>query len=145
MDKKEFIQYLRNNRIIKGNRPAYIYLKKNFGNIYKGKKSSFILSIRNNELIFQKVTLFKGLKPKDDFILNIKNFKHYKFLALGILFNVLYLYDNDRNFIEIYYDIRRKDSRETEVNMNDIVKKLVEAGLTELPEESEDYDEESND
>ena len=144
MDKKEFIQTLRSNRIIKGNRPAYVYLRKNFGNIYKGRKSDFILSIRKNELHFQKVTLFKGLRPKDDFTLNINDFVHFKFIAYNILFNSLCLYDKDRNFIEIHYDTKRKDSYETEVNMDDIVKRLAEAGLTPLKDSEDDY-EESND
>ena len=145
MDKKEFIQRLRANRIIKGNRPTYIYLRKNVGNIYRGKRSDFILSINKNELYFQKITFFKGLKPKDDFILNIKDFIHFKIITYNILFSSLCLYDKDRNFIEINYDTRRKDSYETEVNMNDIVKRLVDAGITELVYESEDQNEESND
>ena len=139
MDKKEFIQYLRINRIIKGNRPAFIYLKKNFGNIYNGKKSNFILSIRKNELIFQKVTFFKGLKPQDDFILDLNNFLYHKVIKYNILFNSLCLYDNDKNFIEIFFDINRKDSHETEINISDIIKKIIEFGIKELPSE-EEYD-----
>lgn len=145
MDKKEFVQYLRNNRIIKGNRPAYVYLKKNFGNIYNGKRSDFVLSVRKNELIFQKVTMFKGLRPQEDFILDLNNFIHYKLISYNILFNSLCLYDKDRNFIEIYFDINRKDSYDTEVNMSDIIKRIQEAGIQELLDESEDYNEESND
>lgn len=143
MDKKEFIQYLRINRIIKGNRPAFIYLKKNFGNIYNGKKSNFILSIRKNELIFQKVTFFKGLKPQDDFILDLNNFLYHKVINYNILFNSLCLYDKGKNFIEIFFDINRKDSHETEINISDIIKKIIEFGIKELPSE-EDYDEKSN-
>lgn len=143
MNKEEFIQHLRNNRVIKGNRPSFVYLKKNFGKIYNGKKSNFVLSIKKNELYFQKVTFFQGLRPNEDFVLDINDFKHFKFISYNMIVNVLYLYDKDRNFIEIFYDCKRKDSYETETNMNDIVKRLVDLGLTELPEEI--YDEESND
>lgn len=141
MNKEEFIQNLRANRIIKGNRPAYVTLKKNFGNIYNGRSSDFILSIRNNELIFQKISLFKGLKPALDFKLKMSDFKHFRFVSYNMLVNVLSLYDYNRNFIEIYYNTKRKDSYETEVNMNDIVKRLVDAGITELPIEEENYEE----
>ena len=132
MDKKQFIQELRANRIIKGNRPAFVYLRKNVGNIYKGKKSKFILSIKNDVLYFQKVTFFKGLKPKEDFTLNIKDFIKYRFISYGVFLSSLCLYDGKRNFIEINYDTRRSDSYETEVNMIDISKRLIEAGLKEL-------------
>ena len=134
MNKEQFIQKLRADRIVKGNRPAYVYLRKNFGNIYNGGRSDFILSIRNNELIFQKITLFKGLKPSSDFKLKISDFKSFKFISYNMLVNVLCLYDHNRNFIEIYYDTKRSDSYETEVNMNDIVKRLVDAGVTPLEE-----------
>ena len=144
MDKKEFIQMLRANRIIKGNRPAYIFLRKNFGNIYKGRRSDYIFSISKHQLFFQKVTLFKGLKPKSDFILNVNDFIHYKIINYNMLFNSLCLYDKEGNFIEINYETSRKDSYETEVNMNDIVKRLEEAGLTELVYDSEEENEESN-
>ena len=144
MDKKEFIQMLRANRIIKGNRPAYIFLRKNFGNIYNGKKSDYILSINKNELYFQKITFFKGLNPKSDFVLKVNNFIRYKIINYNMLFNSLCLYDKNGNFIEINYETSRKDSYETEVNMNDIVKRLKEAGLTELVYDSEEENEESD-
>ena len=64
-------------------------------------------------------------------------------VSYNIFFSSLCLYDKKRNFIEIHYDTKRKDSYETEVNMNDIVKRLKEAGLTEL-KDSEGNHEESN-
>ncbi len=144
MTKKEFIQTLRVNRIIKGNRASYITLKKNFGNIYKGKKSDFIMSITKNELYFQKVTIFKGLKPELDFKLNISEIKHFNVTSYQGLFNTLCLYDHDRNFLEIHFDGISKESRENVVNINDIIDRLVQAGVTKLPE-LEDQNEESND
>lgn len=132
MDKKEFIQYLRNNRIIKGNRPSFVYLRKNFGNIYNGKRSNFILSIKDNILHFQKVTFFKGLKPAEDFKLNVSDFINYRIIEYNILFKSLCLYDSNRNFIEIFYDTNRKDSPITEMNIEDIAKRLKEAGLNEI-------------
>ena len=144
MTKKEFIQYLRVNRIIKGNRPAYITLKKNFGNIYKGKKSDFIMSITKKQLIFQKVTIFKGLKPELDFALNISDLKHFNITSYQGVFNTLCLYDSERNFLEIHFDGISQESRENTINIDDIIKRLAEAGVTELPDE-EEFDEEFND
>ena len=143
MTKKEFIQHLRVNRIIKGNRPAYVTLKKSFGNIYKGKKSDFIMSITKKELIFQKVTIFKGLKPELDFSLNISDIKHYNITSYQGIFNILCLYDHNRNFLEINFDGVTQEARENAINIDDIIKRLVEAGVTELPK-MEEYDEESN-
>ena len=143
MTKKEFIQYLRVNRIIKGNRPAFVTLKKSFGNIYKGKKSDFIMSITKKELIFQKVTIFKGLKPELDFSLNISDIKHYNITSYQGIFNILCLYDHNRNFLEINFDGVTQEARENAINIDDIIKRLAEAGVTELPK-MEEYDEESN-
>ena len=143
MTKKEFIQYLRVNRIIKGNRPAFVTLKKSFGNIYKGKKSDFIMSITKKELIFQKVTIFKGLKPELDFSLNISDIKHYNITSYQGIFNILCLYDHNRNFLEINFDGVTQEARENAINIDDIIKRLVEAGVIELPK-MEEYDEESN-
>ena len=141
MTKKEFIQHLRVNRIIKGNRPAYITLKKNFGNIYKGKKSDFIMSITKKHLIFQKVTIFKGLKPELDFALNISDLKHFNITSYQGVFNTLCLYDSERNFLEIHFDGISQESRENTINIDDIIKRLAEAGVTELPDEEENNEE----
>ena len=133
MTKKEFIQSLRANRIIKGNRPSYVTLKKNFGNIYKGKKSDFIMSITNTDLHFQKVTIFKGLKPTLDFKLSISDIKHYYVTTYQGLFNTLCLYDHNKNFIEIHFAGINKEDRENVININDIIDRLVKLGVTKLP------------
>ena len=145
MDKQQFIQELRSNRIIKGNRPAFVYLRKKVGNIYKGKTANFILSIRGNELFLQRVTFFKGLRPKEDITLNLNDFVNFRFISYNMFFSSLCLYNKDRNYYEINYDTNRSDSYQTEVNMNDIVKRIKEAGLDELVYDSEEENEESND
>jgi hypothetical protein len=139
--KKEFIQHLRVNRIIKGNRPAFVTLRKSFGNIYKGKKSDFIMSITTKELFFQKVTMFKGLKPELDFSLKISDLKHFNITSYQGVFNTLCLYDHNRNFLEINFDGVTQEARENAINIDDIIKRLAEAGVTELPNEEENNEE----
>ena len=63
----------------------------------------------------------------------------------GLAFGIVKGEKEEYYQILINYDTNRSDSYKTEVNMNDIVKRIKEAGLDELVYDSEEENEESND
>lgn len=145
MQRKEIIMNIRSSGQLKGLKPCFVFLRQNIGKIYTGTQADFIMSLKNNTLYFQKLSfLFRKLKPKDDFELNIKMFKEYAILK-RTLENILCLYDHKKNFIEIHYHKGIADTYITEDNIARICKVLDDAGIKEIyKEEIEDTNEESN-
>ena len=67
MGRKETIMEMRVNRLLKGKKPCYVYLRQNIGQIYEGGQSDFIMSITDNFIHFQKLSFFlRRYKPEKD-------------------------------------------------------------------------------
>ena len=60
MGRKETIMEMRVNRLLKGKKPCYVYLRQNNGQIYEGGQSDFIMTITDNFLHFQKLSFSGG-------------------------------------------------------------------------------------
>lgn len=133
MNRKEIILYYRTNRLLKGHKPAIIYLKQNIGKIYDGGQADFILSVRENELVFQRLSFFtKKLLPAKDFTLGIARLKSYNLREVNLVTNCLTLYTVEKFFIEIYYNTKTADTYETERNIQDIIKLLEDKNIKEM-------------
>lgn len=126
MDRRQYLLNMRQKRLLKGHSPCFVALKLNQGKIYNEGTGYFIMSITDEELIFQRYTLFLNrLKPKDDFTIRINRLKSYK-LIIKTIENILYLYDKEGNYIDIHYMKGNRDTLPTEENIARIIRKLVE-------------------
>ena len=124
MDRKGILLDLRNEGKLKGLKPCFINLRPNIGKIYNGGSGTFIMTIRDNTLYFQKLSFFlHRLQPKDDFSVNAKRFTEYKIDRRTAL-AVLYLYDSEGRFLQIIYQIGTRESFATEDNISRIIKEL---------------------
>ena len=132
MDRKGILLDLRNEGKLKGLKPCFINLRPNIGKIYNGGSGTFIMTIRDNTLYFQKLSFFlHRLLPSEDFSVNAKRFVEYKIDRRTAL-AVLYLYDSEGRFLQIIYQIGTKESFSTEDNISRIVKELeTSCGLKE--------------
>ena len=125
MNRKRIIMYYRTSRQLKGHRPAIVYLKQNIGKIYNEGQADFIMTITNNELVFQRLSFFtKKLLPKKDFTLNLERIKSYNLREVNLVTNCLTLYTVEKFFLEIFYNTKRADTYETEMHVSEIIKKL---------------------
>lgn len=141
MNRKQIIMDLRANGKLKGVKPCMVFLKNNLGQIYTEGQADFVMSIKGDTLYFQKITLFlKRLKPKDDFSVNLNNFKEYAFFQKA-LSNTLCLYDDKKRFLEINYNKGIPDTYMTEDNISRIIKIIEEKGIKEIYNEEENIDE----
>ena len=117
MDRRYIVQSLRVNGQLKGVKPCVIFLKKNNGDIYLNGMATFVMSIKNDKLYFQRIsTFFHELKPKDDLELDLNRFESYVHVSRSY-YNILCLYCKNRNFIEINYDKGTADTYPTEDNI----------------------------
>lgn len=123
MEKRELLLALRREGKLKGHKPCFVYLKPNLGKIYNEGSAKFIMSLKDDKLYFQRLTLFNGLRESDDFSLNAKRFKEYNLIDKTISMTLI-LYDINGLFIEINYKARRKDSFTTEDNIVRILDEL---------------------
>ena len=141
MDRKGILLELRNAGKLKGLKPCFVSLRQNMGKIYNGASGTFIMTIRDNTLHFQKLSFFlHRLVPGDDFSVNAKRFIEYginKRTAVAILS----LYDKDGRFLPIVYSIGTKETYATEDNISRILKELEEKNGLKL--EGENSGEES--
>ena len=142
MDRKGILLDLRNEGKLKGIKPAFVTLRPNMGKIYNGGSGTFIMSIRNDVLHFQKLSFFiHRLVPGDDFEVNAKRFTEYK-LDRRTALAILYLYDSEGRFLQIVYQIGTRETFATEDNISRILKELEEKyGLKQV---GDNYGEEPN-
>ena len=140
MDRKSYLYNLRQNGLLKGQKPCFITLKQNYGKIYNGGTADYIMSYRDGVLYFQKISFFlKRLQPKEDFTIHTDRFIEYKFTDKTFM-TILSLYDKENKFIEIYYQKGTIETASTEDNIQRIVDIMKEHGLKE-----ESINEEVND
>ena len=126
MDRKGILLNLRNQGKLKGLKPCFVTLRNNVGKIYNGGSCTFIMTIRDNTLHFQKLSFFlHKLIPSDDFSCNAKRFIEYKKIEkTGI--SVFYFYDDEGRYIPIFMQTGTKDTFSSEDNMRRIIKELEE-------------------
>jgi len=126
MDRKAILLELRNEGKLKGIKPCFVNLRPNIGKIYNGGSGTFIMSLRNDTLNFQKLSFFlHRLQPNDDFSVNVKRFTEYRIDKRTAL-AILYLYDNEGRFLQIVYQIGTRETYATEDNIARIIKELQE-------------------
>lgn len=124
MDRREYIQMMREECTLKGKMPTFVYLKLNDGRIYNEGKADFIMSFRDDILYFQFVSSFlHKLKPRYDLSVNIKRFVAYKHVE-HVVSRCLILYDKEGNYLPINYFFGTGDSFED--NMKRFIKELEE-------------------
>ena len=148
MDRKQIIMDLRLSGKLKGVKPAYGYIRPNMGKIYNQGQSDFIMSMKDGRLYFQKLSFFfHKLKPEGDVDFNLHRFVEYAHICKKIC-NILYLYDKDGRFLEIFYNKGLPDTIPTQDNILRMVKEFEKMGIKEKRFEDEegfdDSTEESN-
>lgn len=135
MDRRNYLLNMRKAGLLKGQKPCFVTLKQNIGKIYNEGTADFIMSFRDNVLYFQRLSfLFKSLKPKLDFNVHTDRFIEYKFIKKNFA-NILYLYDKDGNFLEIFYQKGTLETASTEDNIQRIVDELIKNGLSMAKDE----------
>lgn len=132
MSRRELLLEMRTTGKLKGQRPCFVSLKYNTGNIYNEGSGSFIMSLRDTTLHFQKIgTFFMRLKPNGDFSINTERFKEYALIEKKLM-NTLYLYDKEGNFLEVFYNKGTEETFSTEENIKKIISILTEKGLKKI-------------
>ncbi len=132
MNRTQIIQNLRVSGRLKGKKPAVIFLKKNEGGIYNKGVAYFVMTEKNGKLNFQRLTsITKSLKPEDDFSIELKDFCEYIFVKKSF-YNILCLYNNKKQYLEINYDRGTPDTYKTEENISLLIDMLNEMGYKEL-------------
>lgn len=133
MNRKELVMQYRTSRLLKGHRPAVIFLKKNIGKIYTEGAADFILSLGKEELYFQRLSTFtRRLLPQKDFTLSLTRIKTYHLREYNPFTKCLTLYTAENFFIEIFYYVRLADGYETEANIESLIQTLEERGVKEV-------------
>lgn len=118
--------------MLKGLRPAVVFLKRNIGKIYLEGEANFIMTITPEELYFQRLSLFtKKLLPEKDFSIKISQLREYVRQTENYVTESVTLYTKDRLFLKIYYNSKTMDTYETEQNINEIIEKLKQKGIEE--------------
>lgn len=144
MDRQQFLLEMRQNHTLKGRKPCFISLRFNSGKIYNEGYGEFIMSFKDGVLYFQKLSRFlKKLKPSDDFELNSKRFIKYDLIKKSFI-NTLYLYENNDRYIDICYQVGRKEAASTINNIQRIIDEMVENYGLKACAEVEKYDGEEN-
>lgn len=132
MNRKAIIMELRGNRLLKGRKPAVVFLKINGGQIYKGSQSDFVLTISDKYITFQKLSAFlKKLEPKKDFKIERSMIKSYNLRDINVATKCLTLYTVERKYVEIYYNVGLRDNIESQDNIKRIIDELVLSGVKE--------------
>ncbi len=130
MNRKAIILKYRTSRMIKGHKPAIIFLSRCVDKIYDGGQADFIMSLGKEYLYFQRLSfLTKKLLPKKDFKLAIDCISSYMVVQKNIVTNVLTFYTKERNFIQINYFLGTPDTCESEENIKSIIKELNARGI----------------
>lgn len=133
LNRKLIILENRTKGLLKGHRPAIVFLKKNQGKIYEGGAGDFIMSIGKDALHFQRLSMFtKKLVPEKDFMLPLHRIKSYHLRTVNIITNCLTLYTTEKFYIEISYNTKTPDSYESEMNIQSILKILKERNIMEM-------------
>ena len=131
MDRKAILLNLRQNGKLKGLKPCFVNLRNNIGKIYNGGSGTYIMTLRDNTLYFQKLTfLFHRLAPKEDFSVNAKRFIEYR-IDRKTGYALLNFYDKDGRFLPIFFQTGTKATFSTEENISRIIKELKSFGLKE--------------
>ncbi len=143
MEKREILLTLRREGKLKGHKPCFVYLKHNLGKIYNDGNAKFIMSLKDDKLYFQRLTLFNNIKESDDFSLNCKRFKEYLLVDKTISMTLI-LFDINGLFIEINYKSRRKDSGTTEDNIMRILDELKKSCNLKEAKSNDGYEEEAD-
>ena len=133
MDRRGILLELRNEGKLKGKKPCFVSLRNNIGKIYNGGGGTFIMTIRDDTLHFQKLSFFlHRLMPGDDFSVNAKRFIEYKIDRKTVL-ALLSFYDRDGRFLPIIFQTGTKETYASEDNIARIIKELEERnGLKEV-------------
>lgn len=132
VSRKDTIMEMRVNRLLKGKKPCFIYMRQNKGEIYMGGQSDFIMTITDNFIHFQKLSFFlRKYQPKGDLKLDRKSIKYFTHYNMNIATNTLILYTVDKKFIQVFYNCGVVDTIETENNISDIINLLKEQGVKE--------------
>lgn len=131
MNRTRIVHNLRVSGRLKGKKPAIVFLKKNDGQIYDKGIAYFVMTEKNGMLNFQRLTTFtKSLKPELDFSIELKNFKKYLFAQRGF-YNILCLYNDKKQYIEINYDKGTFDTYQSEENISLLIDTLEKMGIKE--------------
>lgn len=132
MNRRSIVLEYRTKRMLKGLRPAVVFLKRNIGKIYLEGEANFIMTITPEELYFQRLSLFtKKLLPEKDFSIKISQLREYVRQTENYVTESVTLYTKDRLFLKIYYNSKTMDTYETEQNINEIIEKLKQKGIQE--------------
>lgn len=130
MNRKEIILKYRTSRMIKGHKPAIIFLSRCVGKIYDGGQADFIMSLGKDHLYFQRLSFFsRKLLPQKDFKVPIDSISSYMVVQKNIVTKILTLYTKNRNFLQINYFIGTVDTCESEENIKSILKELNARGI----------------
>ncbi len=126
MDRQQFLLEMRQNHTLKGRKPCFVSLRFNAGKIYNEGYSEFIMSFRDGVIYFQKLSRFlKRLQPSGDFELRARRFKKYDIMQKSFI-NILYLYEDNDRFIDICYQVGKRENSSTMSNIQRIVDEMVE-------------------
>lgn len=143
MNQKELLISLRSKGILKGVKPVLVKLNKDKGGIYKDGKGDFVMTIKDNILHFQRLSVFlKKPIPNLDFAVNLKNFKEYSIKTINTFVNCLYLYNKKGEYLQMFYSKGIRETYFSEDNLFRMLKEMEKMGIKEIKEE--EYAEASN-
>ena len=143
MNQKELLISLRSKGILKGTKPVLVKLNKDKGGIYKDGKGDYVMTIKDNILHFQRLSIFlKKPMPNLDFSVNLKNFKEYSIITVNTFVNCLYLYNKKGQYLQMYYSKGLKETYFSEDNLFRMLKEMEKIGIKQMKEE--EYAETSN-
>ena len=136
MNQKELLISLRSKGILKGVKPVMIQLVKNDGGIYKDGNADFVMTIKDDLLHFQRLSVFfKKPMPNLDFSVNLKNFKEYSIISLNRFVNCIYLYNKKGQYLQMYYSKGTKETYFSEDNLFRMLKEIEKLGIKEMRDE----------
>lgn len=143
MNQKELLISLRSKGILKGVKPVLVKLIKDNGGIYKDGKGDFVMTIKDDILHFQRLSVFfKKPIPNLDFSVNLKNFKEYSIVTINSFVNCLYLYNKKGQYLQMFYSKGTKETYFSEDNLFRMLKEMESFGINQIKEE--EYAETSN-
>ncbi len=132
MDRKAILLKLRQEGKLKGLKPCFVSLRQSKGGIYNGASGTFIMSIRDNFLYFQKLSPFlHRLQPREDFKINFLRFKEY-YIEKKTVYKILNLYSEGGSYLDILYQFGTRDTFASEDNLARILKILNENNVKEI-------------
>lgn len=130
MDRHQILMDMRNEHKLKGLKPCFIVLSSVNGKLYTGATSDFIMSLKNDILYFQRLSMFfHTLKPKDDVSYPINIFKEYSIKKKNNFTSILFLYTKEGKYLQISYQTGLADTQSTEYNLSKIIEELEAKGI----------------